>query len=55
MIDKLGEKRYNLIVNAKARLYTIGMSQNKFLMISTEPDEIGDGLINSILELDDIS
>jgi hypothetical protein len=31
------------------------MSQNKFLMISTEPDEIGDGLINSILELDDIS
>jgi|SaaInlV_135m_DNA_3_1039749.scaffolds.fasta_scaffold54296_2 hypothetical protein len=54
-LDKLGEKRYNLIVNAKARLYTIGMSQNKFLMISTEPDEIGDGLINSILELDDIS
>lgn len=47
----LGNKQYNLIVKEKARLYTIALDENKFLMISTEPDEMGDGLINSILEL----
>ena len=54
-LDTLGEKRYNLIVKEKARLYTISLNENKFLMISTEPDEIGDGLINSILELNNLS
>lgn len=53
--DILGEKRYNLIVKEKVRLYTISFNKNKFLMVSTEPDEFGDGLINSILELNSSS
>ncbi len=51
----LGSKQYNLTVKEKVRLYAIGLTTNKFLMISTEPDEMGDGLINSILELDSLS
>ena len=53
--DTLGKKRYTLIVKERVRLYTINLNKNKFLMISTEPDEFGDGLINSILELNNSS
>ncbi len=51
----LGSKQYHLTVKEKARLYMIGLRKNHFLMISTEPDVMGDGLINSILELKNLS
>jgi len=53
--NPLGSNQYNLIVKDKVRLYTINLAKNKFLMVSTEPDEMGDGLVNSILELNNLS
>jgi hypothetical protein len=52
--DSLGSNQYSLIVKDKVRLYTINLTTNKFLMISTEPDVMGDGLVNSILELNNL-
>ena len=31
------------------------LTKKKFLMVSTEPDEKGDGLVNSILELNNLN
>jgi len=53
--NSLGSNQYSLIVKDKVRLYTINLTKNKFLMISTEPDEVGDGLVNSILELNNLN
>jgi len=53
--DSLGSNQYSLIVKDKVRLYTINLKKNKFLMVSTEPDEVGDGLVNSILELNNLN
>jgi len=53
--NPLGSNQYSLIVKDKVRLYTINLTKNKFLMVSTEPDEMGDGLVNSILELNNLS
>ena len=53
--DSLGSNQYSLIDKDKVRLYTINLTTNKFLMISTEPDVMGDGLVNSILELNNLN
>ena len=53
--DSLGSNQYSLIVKDKVRLYTINLMKNKFLMVSTEPDVMGDGLVNSILELNNFN
>ena len=52
--NSLGSNRYSLIVKDKVKLYTINLTKKKFLMVSTEPDEKGDGLVNSILELNNL-
>ena len=53
--NSLGSNRYSLIVKDKVKLYTINLTKKKFLMVSTEPDEKGDGLVNSILELNNLN
>ena len=53
--NSLGSNQYSLIVKDKVKLYTINLTKKKFLMVSTEPDEIGDGLVNSILELNNLN
>ena len=55
MSNSLGSNQYSLIVKDKVRLYTIHLTKNKFLMVSTEPDVMGDGLVNSILELNNLN
>ena len=53
--NSLGSNQYSLIVKDKVKLYTINLTKKKFLMVSTEPDEKGDGLVNSILELNNLN